>query len=67
MVAPADYMRIAQARLSSPAETDTQDALSGEDALMSQQMLADARPYPDSAPRAETARLAYLMLATFGR
>lgn len=63
MVQPADYMRIAQAQ----ALQDPQKALSGEEVLAGQQMLADQRPYPEFAPRAETARLAYLMLATFGR
>ncbi len=67
MVQPADYMRIAQAQMALASEPETQDAISGQDALASQQMLADQRPYPELAPRAETARLAYLMLATFGR
>jgi len=68
MVAPADYMRIAQANMALADEAPpADDTLSGEDALMGQQMLADARPYSEFAPRAETARLAYLMLATFGR
>jgi hypothetical protein len=59
-VQPADYLRIAQSQAA-------QSQLSGEDALAGQQMLAEQQPYPASAPRAETARLAYLMLATFGR
>ncbi|MBB5985273.1 lytic transglycosylase domain-containing protein [Sphingobium lignivorans] len=54
-VQPSDYVRIAR------------ENLSGQDQLASQQKLAEAQPYPASAPRAETARLAYLMLATFGR
>lgn len=60
-VQPADYLRIARSQLSSG------EALSGEEALAGQQALADRQPYSDFAPRAETARLAYLMLATFGR
>jgi hypothetical protein len=67
MVQPADYMRIAQAQQSLDLPQGEDAAFGGEDALMSQQMLADSRSYPDFAPRAETARLAYLMLATFGR
>lgn len=35
--------------------------------LAQSQSLAAATDYPEFAPRAETARLAYLMLATFGR
>jgi hypothetical protein len=35
--------------------------------LTQAQSLAAATDYPEFAPRAETARLAYLMLATFGR
>jgi len=35
--------------------------------LAMSQSLAERQPYPEFAPRAETARLAYLMLATFGR
>lgn len=61
MVAPADYMRIAQTQMAQDPQ------LSGEDALAGQQMLANQQPYPEFAPRAETARLAYLMLATLGR
>ena len=67
IVQPADYMRIAQAQMATAPEAETQDALSGQDALASQQRLAEQQPYPEFAPRAETARLAYLMLATFGR
>jgi hypothetical protein len=55
MVQPADYVRIARSQMS------------GEEALAGQQMLAARQPYSELAPRAETARLAYLMLATFGR
>jgi len=70
-VAPADYLRIARQQIAS-AGTDTGsgtegDTLSGEDQLAVQQLLAQGRPYSDLAPRPETARLAYLMLATFGR
>jgi hypothetical protein len=62
-------MRIAQANMALTPDMPADDAaLSGEDALMGQQMLAEQqRAYPELAPRAETARLAYLMLATFGR
>jgi hypothetical protein len=67
MVAPADYMRIARAQIGTQDIPVDDEVLSGGDALASQQMLAGARPYPDAAPRAETARLAYLMLATLGR
>jgi len=68
MVAPSDYMRIAQAQQALELDMPEQaDSLSGEEALATQQMLVDQRPYPGAAPRAETARLAYLMLATFGR
>jgi hypothetical protein len=67
MVAPADYMRIAQAQLALDADAPQDEAVGGEDALMGQQMLAQQQPYSEFAPRAETARLAYLMLATFGR
>ena len=35
--------------------------------LSMSQSLAEKQPYPEYAPRPETARLAYLMLATFGR
>lgn len=35
--------------------------------LSMSQSLAEKQPYPEFAPRPETARLAYLMLATFGR
>ncbi|MCW2362084.1 hypothetical protein M2346_001258 [Sphingobium xanthum] len=48
-VMPADYVRIAQERLTM------------------NQTLSEKQPYPEFAPRAETARLAYLMLATLGR
>lgn len=71
-VAPADYLRIARQQLAS-ADTDADagaaddDTLSGGDQLAMQQLLAQGRPYSDLAPRPETARLAYLMLATFGR
>ncbi|MBN8831553.1 MAG: lytic transglycosylase domain-containing protein [Sphingomonadales bacterium] len=67
MVAPADYMRIARAQIGMRDMPVDDETLSGEDALATQQMLAETRPYPDAAPRAETARLAYLMLATLGR
>lgn len=67
MVAPADYMRIAQAQMAVADDLPADESLAGEDALMGQQMLAQSRAYPELAPRAETARLAYLMLATFGR
>ncbi len=60
-VQPADYVRIASAQMDAGDE-----AISGEDALASQQMLAQ-QPYPEFSPRAENARLAYLLLATFGR
>jgi len=69
-VQPADYLRIARAQTAAGAplaDMTDMDALSGEDALAGQQALADRPPYSDFAPRAETARLAYLMLATFGR
>ena len=69
MVAPADYMRIAQAQMALGVDVDQpqDEMLGGEDALMGQQMLAQQQTYSDLAPRTETARLAYLMLATFGR
>jgi hypothetical protein len=67
MVAPADYMRIAQAQRALDAEVPQDETPGGEDALIGQQMLAQQQPYSQFAPRAETARLAYLMLATFGR
>lgn len=38
-----------------------------QERLAQSQKFAEKHPYPDYAPRAETARLAYLMLATFGR
>lgn len=66
-VQPADYLRIARSQIAAGDPLADMDALSGEDALASQQALADRQPYSDFAPRAETARLAYLMLATFGR
>lgn len=66
-VQPADYLRIARAQTTVGDPLADMEALSGEDALASQQALADRQPYSDFAPRAETARLAYLMLATFGR
>ena len=69
-VQPADYLRIARQQLATDADPDLpadEDALSGEDQLAMQQLLAQGRPYPEFAPRPETARLAYLMLATFGR
>jgi len=66
-VQPADYLRIARSQTATPDPLADMEALSGEEALAGQQALADRQPYADFAPRAETARLAYLMLATFGR
>jgi len=72
-VQPADYLRIAQQQLAGSRQSATadpladEDALSGENQLATQQLLADGSRYPEFAPRPETARLAYLMLATFGR
>lgn len=82
-VAPADYLRIAQQRLgvsqigdlADPSSTDvidpqtTTSSAASDDAELidSVQQLALGRSYSPLAPRAETARLAYLMLATFGR
>jgi hypothetical protein len=43
------------------------DNFSIGDALAGQQLLAGRQTSPDLMPRAEAARLAYLMLATFGR
>ncbi|MBU0554640.1 MAG: lytic transglycosylase domain-containing protein [Alphaproteobacteria bacterium] len=38
-----------------------------QERLALNQTLSEQQPYPEFAPRAETARLAYLMLATLGR
>ena len=71
MVMPADYMRIAQQHLAQ-SQTQSQDSntVADEDFVpdVAQTLAAgNTQPYPEYAPRAETARLAYLMLATFGR
>jgi len=66
-VQPADYLRIARAQPAAGDPLADMDALSGEEALTGQQALAARANSTDLNPRAETARLAYLMLATFGR
>ena len=74
-VQPADYLRIARQQQRAAIDTDGEradplagtDSLSGQDQLAMQRLLAGGGAYPELAPRPETARLAYLMLATYGR
>lgn len=82
MVAPADYLRLAQQRLmqgatgtdssslmdvSDPEIGNTQNGTEDAGLLANIQSMTLGRNTGQTSSRSETARLAYLMLATFGR